>query len=153
MIANSRLQDLVRQARHELHMAELVTDEEFAELAAAEPGAVTRLEDYDQVRRGLRTICAPHLEELKALPSSSACPLCDPNERNDERQACWEDFVRVLRSAMKDAPRSAALKALHEAVFVMGWNDLGTGDGKPTHKQPNSAVSEWLAERRTGAKP
>lgn len=63
-------------------------------------------------------------------------------DRDDERQACWEDFVQVIRNAIKDAP-CEELTALHEAVFSMGWKLLGTGDGKPQHKLPNSAVSEW----------
>ncbi len=67
--------------------------------------------------------------------------------RNDERQACWEDFIQVMRSAIKDAPDSFELKALHEAIFNMGWRELGTGDGKPMHKRPGSAVSERIAER------
>lgn len=75
-MTNQRLFDLVRQARHELHMAELITDTEFAALAT-EPGAVSRLEDYDASRRALGTFCGPHLLELKAREVSSVCPLCE----------------------------------------------------------------------------
>ena len=71
----------------------------------------------------------------------------DKYVREDERQACWEDFIQVIRSSIKDAPDSFELKALHEAVFLMGWNELGTGDGKPMHKRPKSAVNEWLKTR------
>jgi hypothetical protein len=42
-----RLWDLVRYQRRELHVAELITDEECAALAA-DHGAVARLEDYDR---------------------------------------------------------------------------------------------------------
>jgi hypothetical protein len=66
--------------------------------------------------------------------------------REDERQACWEDFIQVIRNAIKDSPNSFELKALHEAVYLMGWKELGTGDGKPMHKRANSAVSEWRAD-------
>jgi hypothetical protein len=66
--------------------------------------------------------------------------------RLDERQACWEDVIQVIRSSMRDKPDSFALKALHEAIFVMGWDEFGTGDGKPLHKRKNSAVNEWNKE-------
>lgn len=75
MIENQRLFDLVRQARHELHMAELITDAEFAELAT-EPGAVSRLEGYDDSRRVLSLFCDQHQKALKKLPEDSACPGC-----------------------------------------------------------------------------
>ena len=66
--------------------------------------------------------------------------------REDERQACWEDFIQVIRNSIKDAPHSVALKALHEAVYLTGWKELGTGDGKPMHKRKGSAVSERSAD-------
>lgn len=43
---NQRLFDLVRYMRTELHVAGLITDDEYAELAQAHD-AVRRLEDYD----------------------------------------------------------------------------------------------------------
>jgi hypothetical protein len=63
--------------------------------------------------------------------------------RLDERQACWEDIVHVVRQAIEDSPGSFELKALHEAIYVEGWKDFGTGDGKPQHKRKDSAVNEW----------
>ena len=64
--------------------------------------------------------------------------------RDDERKACWEDCIQVIRNAIKDRPESLELKALHEAVFNMGWWQMGTGDGKPQHLRPGSAVEERL---------
>lgn len=49
---NQRLFDLVRQQRMELHEVELITDEEYIELAK-EHSAVARLEDYDELRAQL----------------------------------------------------------------------------------------------------
>lgn len=43
---NQRMWDLVRYQRSELHVAELITDDEYAELAIDHP-AVKRLENYD----------------------------------------------------------------------------------------------------------
>jgi hypothetical protein len=71
--------------------------------------------------------------------------LRDAALRLDERQACWEDVVHVVRQAIKDSPGSFDLKALHEAIYVQGWKDFGTGDGKPQHKRKDSAVNEWTA--------
>jgi hypothetical protein len=67
--------------------------------------------------------------------------------REDERQACWEDVVHVIRQAIADLPDSFALKSLHEAIFAQGWKDFGTGDGKPQHKRADSAVNEWMKTR------
>jgi hypothetical protein len=63
--------------------------------------------------------------------------------REDERQACWEDFIHVTRNAIKDAPGSFELRALHEAIYLQGWKELGSGDGNPQHKRAGSAVAEW----------
>lgn len=48
-----RLRDLVRHQRGALHDAELLTDAEYAALAA-DAGAVARLQGYDEVRRESR---------------------------------------------------------------------------------------------------
>lgn len=61
--------------------------------------------------------------------------------REDERQACWEDFVRVLRNAVGN---KMTVKELAHRIFQNGWKDLGTGDGKPQHRQERSAVNEWM---------
>lgn len=63
--------------------------------------------------------------------------------RESERQACWEDFVQVLRNAIKD--KSSVKDVLH-GVYLQGWSDLGTGDGKATHMRTDSAVNQWLRE-------
>ena len=52
---NQRLFDLVRQQRMELHNADLISDEEYLELAH-EHSAVARLEDYDAMRERIRTL-------------------------------------------------------------------------------------------------
>lgn len=49
-LPNQRLWDLVRYSRGPLHDAGLLTNEEYA-LLAADHDAVARLEDYDKVRR------------------------------------------------------------------------------------------------------
>ena len=63
--------------------------------------------------------------------------------REDERQACWEDFIQVLRNAIND--KSSLRDVLH-GVYEQGWKDLGTGDGKPMHRREDSAVNKWLTE-------
>ena len=65
--------------------------------------------------------------------------------RESERQACWEDFVQVLRNAIKD---KSSLKDVLHRVYLQGWHDLGTGDGKPMHMREDSAVNQWLREHR-----
>ena len=58
---NQRLRDLVRHQRMELHEAGLISDEEYAEIAA-DHGAVARLEAYDAHVEAART-----LERVKPL--------------------------------------------------------------------------------------
>lgn len=57
-----RLFDLVRYQRHELFEANLISDEEFTELAK-EHAAVARLESYDEVRAKITALEA----EMKRL--------------------------------------------------------------------------------------
>lgn len=49
---NRRLWDLVRYQRMELHDAELISDQEYADLAS-DHGSVKRLETYESLRRDL----------------------------------------------------------------------------------------------------
>lgn len=62
--------------------------------------------------------------------------------REDERQACWEDFVQLLN--LYKQPGSGGVKTLLKKVKDNGWKDLGTGDGKPMRRQENSEVNRWL---------
>jgi hypothetical protein len=48
-----RLFDLVRFQRHQLHTEGLITDDELAALVSGSPGAVARLESYDEIRARL----------------------------------------------------------------------------------------------------
>ena len=77
------------------------------------------------------------------------------SERMDERQACWEDVLRVIENAIDDVgpetPDAMPLLALYEAIWSQGWEEMGTGDGKPLHKKSDSKVNQWLKER--GRKP
>jgi hypothetical protein len=69
---NERLRDLVRYSRHDLHDAELITDDEFAALLSVD-GSVTRLENYDAMRATIEDLHA----ELKQLA---------PAEQSGERR-------------------------------------------------------------------
>lgn len=71
----------------------------------------------------------------------------EQDAREDERKACWEDCIQVIRNAIKDSPNSFELKSLYEGIFLQGWKLMGTGDGKPQHEQTTSAVAEWKATR------
>ena len=61
--------------------------------------------------------------------------------REDERQACWEDFIRVVRTYSE---RGVPVKVMLRGMLKIGWKDLGTGDGKPLHRSEDSEVSKWL---------
>lgn len=89
--------------------------------------------------------CADQLEAAlePGQPSAGAPPTGEATFREDERQACWEDFVQVLRNGVTD---KASVKNLLHGVYEQGWQQLGTGDGKPMHQRENSAVREWLNE-------
>jgi transposase len=51
-VTNTRLFDLVRYSRAELHESGLITDEEYVMLAS-DSASVERLEDYDKLRAKL----------------------------------------------------------------------------------------------------
>lgn len=88
MDREQRLLDLVRQQRQELHEAGLITDEEYAALAA-DGDAVARLEGYDRLRQELQKVTAYAAEReqarhdlLSCLPAElrarvQRCPGCD----------------------------------------------------------------------------
>jgi hypothetical protein len=62
--------------------------------------------------------------------------------REDERQACWEDFVQTLITY------GGPMKILLGRILEAGWKDLGTGDGKPQHRLKDSEVKKWLEMRQ-----
>jgi hypothetical protein len=64
--------------------------------------------------------------------------------REDERQACWEDFIQVLKSY---GHGGGAVTILLRRMREIGWKDLGTGDGKPLHRMKDSEVRRWLANQ------
>jgi len=59
---NIRLLDLVRQARLWLHKQELITDDEYVDLATIGSGSARRLEDYDDIRSKLTSALAREKE-------------------------------------------------------------------------------------------
>lgn len=63
MPLNQRLHDLVRHQRSALHVAGLISNEEYSELAQ-DHAAVKRLEDYDKVKAVTREECAQRLDAL-----------------------------------------------------------------------------------------
>ena len=72
---NQRLFDLVRQQRIELRDAELISDEEYLELAK-EHAAVARLENYGDLRERIRTLEAERSEDTKRLDwLERQCPV------------------------------------------------------------------------------
>jgi hypothetical protein len=65
--------------------------------------------------------------------------------REDERQACWEDMIHVLRTYSEfSVPAGEMLRAMLKA----GWRDLGTGDAKPVHRLKDSEVNKWLRQHK-----
>lgn len=61
-----RLWDLVRQQRMELHDAELISDEEYAELAS-DGGSVKRICSYDDMREEIKTL-KERINQLEKKP-------------------------------------------------------------------------------------
>lgn len=70
--SHERLHDLVRYKRSELHTDGLISDDEYAELLTAQPGAVKRLEGYDAAIEKLKT---SHADEI-ALALVDAIKVC-----------------------------------------------------------------------------
>lgn len=92
---NVRLHDLVRRQRGPLHDAGLLTDEEYAALAA-DHGAVARLETIDGLRASLATATRERDEArddadmaekaLERIAQAAACETCRELDRR-----LWEE--------------------------------------------------------------
>lgn len=106
-----RLRDLVRHQRGPLHDAGLLTDGEYAELAA-DHGAVARLEGYDALREriaALEAAASAVVTEWAMIEGPDHCPHCgaEDEHRADENgpcpvgtlQALLHPAVRVMRNA------------------------------------------------------
>lgn len=131
LAAAQRMRDLVRQQRAELHQADLITDEEYAELCS-DAGAVARLESYDEIRgrlgraEDLLRRSEPLLDELARLRTwlerlakwgftEGAHPL-DCVKRLEQRAEAAES---ALRLAKEDGERLLELRAAvlaHERI-------------------------------------
>ena len=126
--AVERLWDLCRHQRNELHSANLISDDEFAEFAS-DTGSVKRLETYDSVRqqrdelRRQRDELAAALEHLK--PMIQQLDYVDYGLR--------EDMLTILQG-MKTRP--AAILHDHDAALVKPLVDLLL------------AIQSWLPNRR-----
>lgn len=98
-----RLRDLVRHQRGALHDAKLITDEEYAALAA-DHAAVARLEGYDAVRRlrdVVRRLLADGVSAAEARILATAA--LGPNARAgaalarlDRLAIAWKDARNLL---------------------------------------------------------
>jgi hypothetical protein len=92
-----RLRDLVRHQRGPLHDADLITDEEYAALAA-DAGAVARLLGYDEMRRELaelRTFGASIHKAVAAALEARAKELDIAADTQDAYAEGPDDTVRV----------------------------------------------------------
>jgi len=92
-----RLRDLVRHQRGPLHDADLITDEEYAALAA-DAGAVARLLGYDEMRRELaelRTFGASIHKAVAAAMEARAKELDIAADTQDAYTEGPDDTVRV----------------------------------------------------------
>lgn len=122
---NQRLLDLVRQQRMELHDADLITDQEYADLAQVD-GAVERLESYDAVR-GQLAAEQKKVEEIRTLALSN-----------------HEDFyiVAMLQKLLFGRPQPAPSADAGEVVEPGEWyrnsNEIYFGDGR--HGQISSVA-------------
>jgi hypothetical protein len=70
-----RIADLIRQQRAELHEADLITDDEYADLCGI-AGAVDRLETYDDLRSKLQA-ALERAERAEEALAHFACFVCN----------------------------------------------------------------------------
>lgn len=79
----ARLWDLVRHQRGELHVAGLITDDEWAFLIA-DHGAVARLEGYDEMRVELEALRKDksRLDALESMRGTGQVWECRPNQQS-----------------------------------------------------------------------
>lgn len=115
-----RLTDLVRHQRHELHDADLISDDEFAALLADSDGGkrVARLEGYDAIRRELAA--SPSLWLQRALEAVQEERLsrhedCITMSTEERRKENLPDQEHAYSTAIRDAEQ-AIQKLIDEAA-------------------------------------
>lgn len=111
---NTRLFDLVRFMRSELHLAHLITNDEYAWLSYGSPmnkgggsPSVRRLQDYDNIRKELATVTAERdalmddkarlLDALQRARTyiSAVNEDCDEDEERDELLAAMDAWDKI----------------------------------------------------------
>lgn len=140
---NQRLFDLVRQCRSQLHTDNLISDDEYYELAL-EHGAVARLETYDRIIAQFKR----YKVALEGLTPSGSEFVNEPErcsahvrERLDSQhniakqailraqhaEACVAHLVNALDSA---SVKFAAMKASSTELLKAVENQKGDKDGQ-----------------------
>lgn len=131
-ISETRLYDLVRYMRSELHTAGLITNEEYAWLATAatdgkpNQGSISaqRLATYDELRAEVARLTADReqieLELRQGWCLSHGCPQAalygDDGEMQCNALTCRRDFKREPLSELREYVHNRRLATVREAL-------------------------------------
>lgn len=126
-----RLIDLVRYCRAELHCTDLITDEEYAELASI-TGSPARLRSYDAVTREL----AQEREDRKLIDEAAT--------KVDKQNAELREQLEQEREAVKQL--RDAYDLMQHKVIACGVIAEGNGDCNPIY-QPGGQWDSQQAEK------
>ncbi len=155
-----RLTDLVRYQRQELHVAGLITDEEYFGLAK-DHAAVARLESYDETRAAL-TAAQGRIAQLESnqrfgrfLPPANPDPLEEMWQKTvmeqRERIASLESRLTKAREATERRPHPKSCASFAAIDREIPWHTFDAAICKSMSGCGSCEKCEWL--RTHPAKP
>jgi len=124
-MSGDRLFDLVRYARGYLHEAELITDDEFAEILTTDSiNSVKRLESYDEMRARV-TVLEGARKEVLWFAREMEKRLCQNDHKGGWRSMSFHWLIERIEgeaSELKEAvERGTAFDIIHEAADVANF--------------------------------
>lgn len=105
---NQRERDLLRYCRIHLHSDDLISDDEYAEMAQWGSGAARRLENYDELRARIASLTSALPSQPKASePPANAETVASLLRDNQELREKLKEIIRIKNDQLGTLPVNA----------------------------------------------